>query len=86
MVTFLGVLAACWGVVMAVSPALQITRMRRRQSSADVSIAYLSILLPGFALWVAYGLALPSVPLVVPNAVAFVVDAAAIAYAARLRR
>ena len=45
----------------------------RRRSSADVSIAYLSVLQIGFALWIAYGIALGSIPLIVPNSVALMV-------------
>jgi uncharacterized protein with PQ loop repeat len=70
---------------MGVAPLLQVRRMRRRQSSADVSIGYLLILLPGFALWVAYGVASSDVALVIPNIVAFIVAAATVAYALRLR-
>ena len=44
--------------------------MLERRSSADVSIAYLSVLQIGFALWIAYGIALGSIPLIVPNSVA----------------
>ena len=85
MVSILGFIAACWGVLMAVAPLLQIRRMVLRRSAADVSIGYLAILLPGFAIWFSYGLATSDIPLVVPNAVAFCVDAAAIAIAVVLR-
>lgn len=43
---------------MALSPLLQIRRIVIRQSSADVSLAYLIVLQLGFGLWVAYGLIL----------------------------
>jgi MtN3 and saliva related transmembrane protein len=86
MVTVLAFAAASYGVVMAVSPVLQIRRMRERRSSADVSIGYLAILLPGFALWIGYGFTTRDVPLVVPNCVAFAVGATAVGYALRLRR
>jgi MtN3 and saliva related transmembrane protein len=69
----LGAVAGTWGVLMAVSPLLQIRRMLERRSSADVSIAYLSVLQIGFALWIAYGIALGSIPLIVPNSVALMV-------------
>lgn len=77
----LGVAAAAWGVLMAVSPLLQIRRMLERRSSADVSIAYLSVLQIGFALWIAYGIALGSAPLIVPNSVALTVGFVTIAIA-----
>jgi len=71
--TALGVNAASWAVVMALSPILQIREILRRRSSAGISIGYLAVLLIGFGLWISYGVAIHSLPLVVPNCVAFVV-------------
>jgi MtN3 and saliva related transmembrane protein len=71
MIDSLGLLAASWGVLMAIAPLLQIRRMVVRRSSADVSLAYLSVLEIGFLLWVAYGIALGNLALIVPNSVAF---------------
>ncbi len=85
MVTLFAVAAASWAVLMAVAPLLQVRRMLRRRSSADVSIGYLLILLPGFALWVAYGIASSDIALVIPNIVAFAVAAATVACALHLR-
>lgn len=84
-VEIFAVAAASWAVLMGVAPLLQVRRMLQRQSSADVSIGYLLILLPGFALWVAYGISSSDVALVIPNVVAFVVAAATVACALRLR-
>jgi MtN3 and saliva related transmembrane protein len=81
----LGVAAAFWGVLMAVSPSLQIRKMLLHSSSREVSIAYFWVLLVGFTLWVAYGLAIENWFLVVPNAVAFTVCATTIAIALRYR-
>jgi uncharacterized protein with PQ loop repeat len=81
----LGVAAAAWGVLMAISPLLQIRRMVARQSSADVSIAYLAVLEFGFLLWVGYGLALGNPVILVPNTVASIVGAATIVVAWFLR-
>jgi hypothetical protein len=36
----LGFAAAFWGIVMAISPALQIRRMLQHRSSREVSVAY----------------------------------------------
>jgi MtN3 and saliva related transmembrane protein len=82
----LGPIAAGYGVLMAVSPMLQIRRMFETRSSSDVSIAYLSVLEFGFALWIAYGFALGNWALIVPNIVAFSVGLATILVALRLRR
>lgn len=83
--TVLAVCAATWGVVMAVAPLLQLRRMLRRRSSADVSIGYLVLLLPGFCLWVGYGIASGDIALVIPNTVAAVIAGLTIAVAVRLR-
>lgn len=86
MVDWLGIAAAGWGAIMALSPILQIRRIVVRRSSADVSLAYLAVLQVGFGLWVAYGLALGNPVLVVPNFMAAVVGAATIVVVWRHRR
>ncbi len=85
MVTVLGVGAALWGLLMALAPLLQIRRMWARRSSRDVSIPYFAVLLPGFALWVAYGVARSDWALIVPNSVALVIGTTAIAVAVYFR-
>ncbi|WP_035770258.1 SemiSWEET family transporter [Arthrobacter castelli] len=86
MVTIFAIAAASWALLMALAPLLQTRRMLQRQSSADVSVAYLLILLPGFALWVAYGVASGNVALVIPNVVAFIVALSTVMCALRLRQ
>ena len=81
----LAILAAGWGVLMAISPLLQVRRMLGRRSSGDISIGYLSVLQVGFGLWLAYGIALGNTAISVPNCVAFVVNAATIGIAIRFR-
>jgi len=56
-----------------------------RRSSADLSISYLGVLQIGFSLWIAYGVALRNVAIIVPNSVAFLVGAATIGIALRYR-
>ncbi len=85
MVAIFAVAAASWAVLMGIAPLLQVRRMLRRHSSADVSIGYLLVLLPGFALWIAYGIASSDIALVVPNTVAFLVAAVTVTCALRLR-
>jgi MtN3 and saliva related transmembrane protein len=84
-VTGLAVAAAAWGVLMGISPVLQIRRMLRLRSSRDVSVGYFTILLVGFGLWISYGIAARNLALIVPNAVAMIIGAATIAIAVRLR-
>ena len=85
METVLATSAAAWGVLMGISPALQIRKMLHHRSSREVSIAYFWVLLVGFALWMAYGLTIDNWFLIVPNAVAFTVCATTIAVALRFR-
>ena len=81
----LGAAAATWGVLMAVSPVLQVRRMLERRSSADVSISYLGVLQIGFLLWISYGISLGNAAIIVPNAVALVIGAATLIVAFRYR-
>jgi MtN3 and saliva related transmembrane protein len=82
----LALAATFWGIVMALSPTLQIRRMRQTQSSRDVSIPYLSVLCIGFVLWISYGLSIGNPALLIANSASLVVMIVTIAYALRLRR
>ena len=81
----LGITAATYGVLMAVSPLLQIRRMLETRSSADVSLGYLLVLEIGFGLWMAYGISLANLAIVIPNSVALTVGLATILVARRFR-
>jgi hypothetical protein len=50
--TTLGVAAATWAVLMALSPLLQVREIVRRGSSDGISVGFFAVLLVGFALWV----------------------------------
>lgn len=82
----LGPIAAAYGILMAISPVLQIRRMLQTHSSADLSIGYLVVIEIGFVLWVAYATLLPNPFLAVPNVVASLVGAVTIGIALWLRR
>jgi MtN3 and saliva related transmembrane protein len=82
----LGTMAAAWGVVMAVSPVLQVRRMLLTRSAEDVSTGYFLLLIPGFLLWVAYGIASGDLFLAIPNAIAAIVAVALLGVAITLRR
>jgi MtN3 and saliva related transmembrane protein len=73
MIDALALFAASWGVLMAVSPLLQVRRILQRRSSADVSLSYLFVLQVGFVTWLAYGYALGNLALIVPNFAALTV-------------
>lgn len=83
--TALAFLAASWGVVMALSPVLQIRRILVYRSSRDVSVAYLSVIAIGFGLWIVYGVAIQNFALIVPNSLALLVGLVTIAVALRFR-
>ena len=81
----LGITAASYGVLMAISPLLQIRRMLETRSSADVSLGYLWVIEVGFGLWIAYGLSLPNLAIVIPNSVALTVGLITILVARHFR-
>jgi MtN3 and saliva related transmembrane protein len=82
----LAVLAAGWGVLMALSPILQIRRIFQRRSSADISIGYLLVLQIGFLLWMSYGIALRNLAIITPNTVAFLIGLLTLLVTLRFRR
>ena len=86
MADILAVLATGYGILMAISPTLQIRRMRATGSSADLSIGYLVVLQPGFILWLSYGLSIGNPALVISNTTALVFGLLTIVLAIRLRR
>jgi MtN3 and saliva related transmembrane protein len=81
----LALVAGSFGIAMGLSPLLQLRRVRRRRSSADVSLAYLAVLLVGFALWLSYGIALGNAALIVSNVVALTTNVLTIAAVLRFR-
>ena len=83
--TILATAASSWAVLMGVAPALQIRRMLRAQSSREVSVAYFTVLLVGFLLWIAYGVAAGILALVIPNTVALLTGTTVVVVALRLR-
>jgi uncharacterized protein with PQ loop repeat len=82
----LGITAASFGVLMAISPLLQIRRMFQTRSSTDVSLGYLWVIEVGFFVWMAYGLSLHNLAIVIPNCVAVAVTLATILVAYRFRQ
>jgi uncharacterized protein with PQ loop repeat len=83
--TILATAASSWAVLMGIAPALQIRRMLRAQSSREVSVAYFMVLLIGFLLWIAYGVAGGILALVIPNTVALLMGTTVVIVALRLR-
>jgi MtN3 and saliva related transmembrane protein len=83
--TFFAFVASSYGVVMAVSPLLQIRAILLTRTSAGVSAGYQRVLLVGFLLWLAYGIASDNWAIIVPNCVAAVVSLATIVITVRYR-
>ena len=71
---------------MALSPVLQIRRMIELRPSHGISLGYPCVLFIGFLIWLAYGISIDNLALIVPNIVAAVVIAFTIAVALRYRR
>lgn len=71
--TALAFIASSYGVVMAISPLLQIRAIMLTRTSAGVSAGYQRVLLVGFLLWLAYGIASDNWAIIVPNIVAAIV-------------
>ena len=82
----LAVCATIAGVLMALSPFLQIRRMRRTRSSNDVSLLYLSMLAGGFVVWLAYGLSIANWAMIISNTASLVFMAITIVVALSYRR
>jgi MtN3 and saliva related transmembrane protein len=82
----LAVIATLAGFAMALSPTLQIRRMRRTRSSRDVSLLYLSMLDLGFVAWVSYGWSIGNWALILSNTASFTIMSVTILVALRFRR
>jgi uncharacterized protein with PQ loop repeat len=83
--TVLGLAASAWAVMMALAPLLQVREITARGTSDGISAATYRVLLVGFGLWVAYGLAAGNLVLVVPNSLAAVVAIATLGVIRRYR-
>jgi len=82
----LAVLATLAGVLMAISPILQVRRMLRTRSSNDVSLLYLSMLCGGFVAWLAYGWSLGNPAMIISNTASLVFMLFTIGVALTFRR
>lgn len=71
---------------MGASPVLQLYRMLRLRSSRDVSMGFFAVVVLGQFTWVAYGLALHNLAVVLSNGCGMLVNAAVFLAAAILRR
>ena len=65
---YLGLMA---GVLTTGSAFPQLVKSYRTKSTKDLSLGYLTIILAGVTLWIAYGFAISDLPVIVANAVSF---------------
>jgi MtN3 and saliva related transmembrane protein len=86
LVSTLGAGATAYSVAAGTTLLLQMRTMKQRGSSRDVSLAFLATTSGGYLIWLLYGLAIGSMPLVVSDAIGVVCSAAAFGVALRLRR
>jgi MtN3 and saliva related transmembrane protein len=82
----LGTAALVAGLVMAVAPVLQVRRMLETRSSRDFSLGYPTLLCVGFVLWMAYGISLWNLPMMLSNTASLTLMIATIAVALHFRR
>jgi uncharacterized protein with PQ loop repeat len=77
--------ATVYGVGGALSILLQAHQMRVRGASCDVSLRFLGTYVGGYAIWLAYGLSVESVPIALVHAIGLACGAVTLAVALRLR-
>ncbi|HYO44386.1 MAG TPA: SemiSWEET family transporter [Candidatus Limnocylindrales bacterium] len=82
----LGTAALFAGLIMAIAPALQVRRMLQTRSSRDFSLGYPTLLCVGFVLWMAYGISMWNLPMMLSNAASLTFMIATIAVALYFRR
>ena len=82
----LGAAATAYSLAAGAALLLQVRTMLLRASSRDVSIAFLATASGGYLIWLLYGLAIDSMPLIVSDAIGLVSSLAALTVAGLLRR
>jgi MtN3 and saliva related transmembrane protein len=82
----LGTAALIAGILMALSPTLQVRRMLQTHSSRDYSLGYPALLCVGFLFWLAYGLSLVNWPMILSNLASLAFMLSTIAVALYFRR
>jgi uncharacterized protein with PQ loop repeat len=86
LVSVLAFAASAGGIMMGLTPLLQLRQMLARRSSADVSLPFMGSLLVGNVLWLSYGTALHNPWMIAPNVVGVITLFGTMSTAAWLRR
>jgi uncharacterized protein with PQ loop repeat len=81
----LGTAATVYGVLGALKTLLQTRQMLARGTSREVSAGFLASYVGGYAMWLTYGLAAGSIPLIVVDTVGLLCGALTLAVALSLR-
>jgi uncharacterized protein with PQ loop repeat len=81
----LELLVIAYGVGAAGAGLLQARRLLQTRSSCEASALFFAVYAGGYALWLAYGLSIGSLPLVIVNGIGFVSAALTLAVALSLR-
>jgi uncharacterized protein with PQ loop repeat len=68
-VAVLSTCATLYGIVGSFSSLLQAAALVRAGSAREISIPFIAILTGGHAVWLAYGIGIPNVPLIVTDPV-----------------
>jgi MtN3 and saliva related transmembrane protein len=82
----LAIAALVSGLVCALAPLAQAARIVRTGSAHDVSLIWLCLYAVGSAVWISYGAAIGSLPLIVSQSTALLCVAVTLSLAARDRR
>jgi uncharacterized protein with PQ loop repeat len=78
-------IATVYGVAAAAAALLQARQMRRRGSSCDVSARFFATYAGGYAIWLAYGLSIGSMPLILVDAAGLASGLVTLAVTLRMR-
>src|ERR1035437_8941020 len=81
----LAILTTIYGVIGAMSSLLQVRRMLRTRSSDDVSLAFLLVYCGGYLMWLVYGLAVSSLPLIIVDVAGLLISAGTLSFTINLR-
>jgi uncharacterized protein with PQ loop repeat len=81
----LALLATTYGMAAAVAVLLQAKQLLASRRSCDVSARFFAVYAGGYGIWLAYGLSIGSLPLIVVDAIGLVCGTATLAIALSLR-
>jgi uncharacterized protein with PQ loop repeat len=85
MTQVIATIATLYGVFAAAAALLQARQIRRRGSSCDVSARFFATYAGGYAIWLAYGLSIGSMPLILVDAAGLVCGLVTLGVTLRMR-